>query len=358
MDDFIDYGEEGRPTRRKQSGVSRELEEAREEADAIFGTDAEMQELLDFTRGDKNVDYDDEGEEGEEGAVIDDDEDDDDDDEDDDDDDGFIVDDDDDDDDDGEAAAGRAEKREKKAERRARKLGKRNRKLEARTKEVFDKLYDRETMEAHYQTSADEVVRREDVPERLQLDLEGRAPPLPKELEREARHILGRLFPDGVPMAGGEGGGAVPMATGGEGEDAQGIKAFSAAIANVLKLMREGEETVASKGKKDGEDGEGGEKEGEDGEKEGDASAGGKSGGKLRFELSFIEHFRKEDYAPLTAAHLALIPELDLEYAHLQTAKAALLRAAQAKLGGGVPELDERLETVRTALRTPRRCPR
>ena len=65
MDDFIDYGEEGRPTRRKQSGVSRELEEAREEADAIFGTDAEMQELLDFTRGDKNVDYDDEGEEGE-----------------------------------------------------------------------------------------------------------------------------------------------------------------------------------------------------------------------------------------------------------------------------------------------------
>ena len=220
------------------------------------------------------------------------------------------------------------------AERRAR-LGKRNRKLEARTKEVFDKLYDRETMEAHYQTSADEVAD-ERTPS-AQLDLEAGAP---SASWSEARHILGRLFPTAC-RCGGEGGGAVPMATGGKGEDAQGIKAFSAAIANVLKRC-EGEETVASKGKKDGEDGEGGEKEGEDGEKEGDASWR-QVGWQAALELSLIEHFRKEDYALLTAAHLALIPELDLEYAHLQTAKAALPRAAQP-LGGGVPELDERLD--------------
>ena len=41
-----------RPLRRQRDAdVSAEMVEAREEADAIFGSDQEMKELLDFTRG-------------------------------------------------------------------------------------------------------------------------------------------------------------------------------------------------------------------------------------------------------------------------------------------------------------------
>ena len=51
-DDFIEYADGERPLRRpRDTEVSVEMAEAREEADAIFGTDQEMQELLDFTRG-------------------------------------------------------------------------------------------------------------------------------------------------------------------------------------------------------------------------------------------------------------------------------------------------------------------
>ena len=46
------------------------------------------------------------------------------------------------------------------------------------------------------------------------------------------------------------------------------------------------------------------------------------------------------------------IPELDIQYAHLQSVKASLLRAAQAKLGDGDSELDERFDAVKKALRS------
>ena len=50
-DDFIEYAEGERPLRRpRDAEVSAELAEAREEAEAIFGSAQEMQELLDFTR--------------------------------------------------------------------------------------------------------------------------------------------------------------------------------------------------------------------------------------------------------------------------------------------------------------------
>lgn len=42
--------------------------------------------------------------------------------------------------------------------------------------------------------------------------------------------------------------------------------------------------------------------------------------------------FRKEDYSQLSLDHAKRIPELDLEYSHLQNTKASLLKAAQAKL--------------------------
>ena len=52
VDDFIEYADGERPLRRQRDAdVSAEMVEAREEADAIFGTDQEMKELLDFTRG-------------------------------------------------------------------------------------------------------------------------------------------------------------------------------------------------------------------------------------------------------------------------------------------------------------------
>ena len=357
MDDFIEHGEGERVTRRpRDSKMSREKAEALEEAEAIFGTDAEMQELLDFTRGDRNIDYDQagEGEEGEEGAVLDDDEEEDDEDDEDDDDDGFIASDDDEDEGDGEAAARRAEKREARAARKAKKAGRRNKQAASRAAQVLEKLYDKETMEAHFQTSADDVVRREDLPERLQIDLKERLreKPHPKELERTARYVFGRLFPEGLPKEGGGGGAPGAMATSGaEGEDAMGIKAYLAAIANVLRLMREGEEPRSKakgaggddhEGDDQDEDGEGGGKEGGDGKKD---------SARLRFEAAFIAHFRKEDYAPLSMQHVALIPELEIEYAHLQSAKAALLRATQAKLGGA-GDLEERFEAVKSALKS------
>ena len=52
VDDFIEYADGERPLRRPRgTELPAELAEAREEAEAIFGTEQEMQELLNFTHG-------------------------------------------------------------------------------------------------------------------------------------------------------------------------------------------------------------------------------------------------------------------------------------------------------------------
>ena len=68
----------------------------------------------------------------------------------------------------------------------------------------------------------------------------------------------------------------------------------------------------------------------------------------LRFELGFITYFRKEDCGNLPLSMVRRIPELDIEYAHLQDKKATLLKAAQAKLSAST----ERLSVARGALRS------
>ena len=60
----IRYAEGERQLRRPRDGVTAEMAEAHEEADAIFGTEQEMAELLDFTRGGAEEYEDMEGEEG------------------------------------------------------------------------------------------------------------------------------------------------------------------------------------------------------------------------------------------------------------------------------------------------------
>lgn len=56
VDDFIEYADGERPLRRaREVEVSAEMAEAREEAEAIFGTEQEIQELLDFTRGETRM---------------------------------------------------------------------------------------------------------------------------------------------------------------------------------------------------------------------------------------------------------------------------------------------------------------
>ena len=73
---------------------------------------------------------------------------------------------------------------------------------------------------------------------------------------------------------------------------------------------------------------------------------------KLRLELPFIQYFRKEAYASaLTPSLLRAIPELDREYHHVQTAKAALLSAANSMLRGD-NEPEELIRKARTALRS------
>ncbi|KAL3897214.1 MAG: hypothetical protein SGPRY_013099, partial [Prymnesium sp.] len=101
-EDFIDDGPGARPARRRrEGGVSAEMAEMLEEQEGIFGSAAEMQELLAFTKGlpDDSRDVEQAEDYGEEDES---------------DDDGFIVDDADEDEDEEEREARKAAKRAKK----------------------------------------------------------------------------------------------------------------------------------------------------------------------------------------------------------------------------------------------------
>ena len=119
----------------------------------------------------------------------------------------------------------------------------------------------------------------------------------------QAKFIFRKLYPHGVP--GDDYQAQLPGLGGG---DTAATLVKTNAIVSVLRLMREGEEVKG--GETDGA-AAAAEAEGEDGAEKPDKP-------RLRFELPFIAYFRKEDYAGLDLSMVKRIPELDLEYFHLQ----------------------------------------
>ena len=188
VDDFIEYADgEQRPRRR--AGKTEEEMEMQQQREDIFGTDQELQELLQFSMA-AAAGAGGEGD-GEDGAAarpeyvgaFDGSDDDDDDDE--DEMEGFI-----DDGDDEEAAAARAEKRARKKKRGRRAGGPPSAAVEARMRA----MYDPEALKAAFITDADEAIRRADVPERLQACFADRPPLTKEELEEEGQWIYQQLF--------------------------------------------------------------------------------------------------------------------------------------------------------------------
>ena len=131
--------------------------------------------------------------------------------------------------------------------------------------------------------------------------------PSPSISPFQAKFIFRKLYPHGVP--GDDYQAQLPGLGGG---DTAATLVKTNAIVSVLRLMREGEEVKG--GEADGA-AAAAEAEGEDGAEKPDKP-------RLRFELPFIAYFRKEDYAGLDLSMVKRIPELDLEYFHLQVGAA------------------------------------